>query len=157
MKEIMIPSYWDVNLKETVKNKIGFKKLYDDAIIPKYAHKTDAGLDFFSLKDYTLEQGKNYKIQTGVAWEPSCNYSVFMLLKDRSSKCFDYSIVGGVIDNDYRGEIIICIKTYKNIFIEKETKIAQGIVFSKLNLDVYEITDFVADTVRGDKGFGSTG
>ena len=136
--------------------EIKFKKLHENAIIPVYAHEKDAGLDFYSLEDYTSKK-KHLKIRTGVAWEPSDDNKFALIIKDKSSKCFDYKIVGGVIDHTYRGEIIICIEKKKSkLTIKKGQKVAQGIIYILPEVKIIEAQN-INITNRGAGGFGSSG
>ena len=136
---------------------IKFKKIHEDAILPKYAHESDAGIDFYALKDYNTKD-KFIKVRTGLVWEPDCDDKVVLLIQDKSSKSFLYKCLGGVIDKDYRGEIMICIRKYrKKTFIKKGEKIAQGIIFTIPKVNLIEVDKINTETDRGLGGFGSTG
>ena len=89
--------------------EIKFKKLHKDAIMPAFAHKKDAGIDFYAMEDYNKNK-KEIKVRTGLAWEPDDSGKFALILKDKSSKCLLYNVLGGVIDHDYRGEIVICLR-----------------------------------------------
>ena len=45
-----------------MKKVIKFKKLHPDAIIPNYAHKGDAGLDLYSIKDEIIDGTENISL-----------------------------------------------------------------------------------------------
>lgn len=71
----------------------------------------------------------------------------------------------GVIDSDYRGEIIVALHNdtssefgfidLKKV-IHKGDRIAQLVILPYLSIDFIEVNE-LSDTVRGDGGFGSTG
>ena len=62
--------------------------------------------------------------------------------------------LGGVIDNDYTGEIIVIMTPLiKPIKIKKGQKIAQLIV-SNITYPEIKLVKFLKDTERNDKGFG---
>ena len=68
------------------------------------------------------------------------------------------TVSAGVIDNGYRGEIMILLtnngkEPYK---IDADQKIAQMIPVPVTAWEVTEVDD-LSDTDRGDGGFGSTG
>ena len=81
------------------------------------------------------------------------------LIRDRSS----YAIKGlgveaGVIDQDYRGEVIVVMRNHtgRSIEVMGADRVAQLLVMPVLQTAV-EVVDELDDTERGDGGFGSTG
>ncbi len=64
----------------------------------------------------------------------------------------------GVIDSDYRGEILIAVKSIFNrvIKIEKGQRLAQLIVIPIPDVRLIPVVD-LNETIRGCGGFGSTG
>jgi len=65
----------------------------------------------------------------------------------------------GIIDANYRGEILIAAKNTGGAVIEIDylDRIAQLVVLPHLNYSHSEIVDELDSTERGDKGFGSSG
>ena len=80
--------------------------LSDDAIIPTRASKISAGLDLYSNADVNIEVGSINKINTGICISlPETSYGS---IRDKSSLAAKGLLtLGGVIDNDYTGEIIV--------------------------------------------------
>ena len=134
---------------------VKFMKLHKDAIIPNYANEKDAGLDFYAIEDYDTDESE-IKVRTGLAWEPYEYKKYVLIIKDKSSKCFDYNVVGGIVDSGYRGEIIICIVKNKKVKINKGEKVAQGVIFELPEVNIVE-SNYINNTERGDGGFGSSG
>ena len=64
----------------------------------------------------------------------------------------------GVIDADYRGEIMVALHNHSNqeITIEPFERIAQLVITPYLKAEFTEATE-LSDTERGSGGFGSTG
>ena len=64
----------------------------------------------------------------------------------------------GVIDSDYRGEIMVALYNQGNTpqTIEHGDRIAQ-MVFVPYYIATFEFKDELSETVRGEGGFGSTG
>ena len=64
----------------------------------------------------------------------------------------------GVIDADYRGEIMVALHNHTNIpqSIDANERIAQ-IAFIPYIKGNFEVVDNLEETVRGTGGFGSTG
>lgn len=63
----------------------------------------------------------------------------------------------GTIDEDYRGEIFVCMwSTHAVYTINPGDRIAQ-LVISPVALATFDVTDDLDETARGAGGFGSTG
>ena len=78
----------------------------DNAIIPTRASKRSAGLDLYSNIDVNIEVGSTKKINTGICISlPENSYGS---IRDKSSLAAKGLLtLGGVIDSDYTGEIIV--------------------------------------------------
>ena len=100
----------------------------DDAIIPTRASKKSAGLDLYSSIDACIEVGSIKKINTGI--RVSLPENSYGSVRDKSSLAAKGLLtLGGVIDNDYTGEIIIIMTSLiETIKIKQGQKIAQLIV-----------------------------
>ena len=123
----------------------------DNAIIPTRASKRSAGLDLYSSVDVCIEIGLIKKINAGICVSlPENSYGS---IRDKSSLAAKGLLtLGGVIDNDYAGEIII-IMTYliEPIKIKHGQKIAQLIV-SNIMYPEIKLVKFLKSTERNDKG-----
>ena len=100
----------------------------DDSIIPTRASKGSAGLDLYSSIDANIEVGSINKINTGICISlPENSYGS---IRDKSSLAVKGLLtLGGVIDSDYTGEIIVIMTSLiKPIKIKKGQKIVQLIV-----------------------------
>lgn len=134
------------------------KKLVEKAIIPTKEHDTDLGYDLYCLDDnVSFYPGKQYKFSTGIAVQFPIGYGG--LVKDRSSMAVKgLHVLGGVIDGDYRGEIkIMLVNLSEHVYkVNYGDRIAQLVLIPIINCDVFEV-DELDETVRGKKGFGSSG
>jgi len=133
------------------------KKLKDEAIIPSYAHKGDAGLDLYALADEEIKPGEIKRIDFGFALEFPLGYVA--LTRDRSSMCkIGIHNLGGVFDWGYRGEYnCTLINLSPNSYtIKKGDKVTQLVIFPVANAEI-EIAEELSDTSRQDGRFGSTG
>ena len=82
----------------------------DDAIIPTRASKRSAGLDLYSSIDVNIEVGSINKINTGICI--SLPENIYGSIRDKSSLAATGILtLGGVIDNDFTGEIIVIINS----------------------------------------------
>ena len=78
----------------------------DSAIIPASASKESAGLDLYSSIDVDIEIGSIKKVNTGICISlPENSYGS---IRDKSSLASKGLLtLGGVIDKDYTGEIVV--------------------------------------------------
>ncbi|WP_416233562.1 dUTP diphosphatase [Cronbergia sp. UHCC 0137] len=140
--------------------KLKVVKLIHSAIIPKYEHSNDAGLDLISIEELELLAGESKLIHTGISIElpPGTEAQV----RPRSGLALKHQITvlntPGTIDEGYRGEIgVILINHGKKPFkISKGMKIAQMVIAPVIRVEIEEV-DSLTDTSRGTDGFGSTG
>ena len=100
----------------------------DNAIIPTRGSKESAGLDLYSSINIDIEAGLIKKVNNGICISLPENY--YGSIRDKSSLASKGLLtLGGVIDKDYMGEIIvIMISLIETIKIKKAQKIAQLIV-----------------------------
>jgi dUTP pyrophosphatase len=145
-------------------NKINvtFKKLSADAKVPTYGSAYSAGADLYALCDGSINigAGKTEFIHTGISLEiPD---GVVGLICARSGMACKKGVAPankvGVIDSDYRGEIIVCLHNHSesDVVIENGERVAQ-MVFAPYFTAEFTESDSLSDTDRGDGGFGSTG
>ncbi|PRR77271.1 Deoxyuridine 5'-triphosphate nucleotidohydrolase [Clostridium liquoris] len=140
--------------------KLFIKKLNEDAIIPKYAHEGDAGMDLYSIEEKTIEPGETTLIHTGISIQ--LPEETEAQIRPRSGLALKHSITvlntPGTIDEGYRGEIcIILINHGNNTFkVEKHMRIAQMVIKPVLKVKILEVTTLL-DSERGENGLGSTG
>ncbi len=137
---------------------IKLKKLNPDAILPRYAHHGDVGLDVFSLETYTIKPGERKIFFLGFAMEFPNGYAA--IIKDKSSLPKNHGLhtMGGVFDAGYRGEYNVQLinLSSKPQTIEKGQKIAQIIIFPVAIANIIE-TEELSSTERNQGAFGSTG
>lgn len=136
------------------------KKINDDAIIPNFAYKGDAGMDLYSIEEVVIPSGETKLIKTGICIElPTMTEAQ---VRPRSGLALKHSVTvlntPGTIDEGYRGELkIILINHGKNDFkVEKHMKIAQMIIKPIYDINIEEVEE-LSDSERGKGGFGSTG
>jgi len=139
------------------------KLLADGARAPEVAHPgEDLGYDVFALEAVELWARASVKLRTGIAVEarhPETGVGLGLLVRDRSSMAArGVAVTGGVIDAGYRGEIQILLTnlTDEAIRVNAGDKIAQMIPVPVLTGQV-SVVDALADSVRAEKGFGSSG
>ncbi|MGL4912115.1 MAG: dUTP diphosphatase [Romboutsia sp.] len=139
---------------------VKIKKLNEDAIIPNFAHKGDAGMDLYSTEEVTIPPSKTALIKTGISIQlPKMTEAQ---VRPRSGLALKHSVTvlntPGTIDEGYRGEIGVILINHGecDFTVTKNMKIAQMVIKPIYDIDIVEV-DELNDTDRGEGGFGSTG
>lgn len=139
------------------------KKLKEDAKVPQRATSGSAGLDLCACIDepITLQCGDTAVIPTGIAIAlPSAEYGAFVFPRSGIAVKYGIGLLNsvGVIDSDYRGEIMVGVINQKKetYIIQPGERIAQMVVMPVSMMPVEEVCD-LDETERGAGGFGSTG
>jgi dUTP pyrophosphatase len=138
--------------------KVKIKKIKDNAIIPKYAHQGDAGVDLYSTEDYLLKPGERVLVSTGISMAiPEGHVG---LIWDRSGLAVKHSlhVLAGVVDSGYRGEVCVVLKNlgHEDLKVTKAMRIAQMLIQPVISAEIEE-SDSLDETSRNKGGFGSTG
>ena len=137
--------------------QINVKKLNEEAILPHRAHTTDAGADLFACKTITIKANSSAKVSTGIAIELETGYAGLVWGKS-SVESKGLKIMAGLIDADYRGEVLVCMYnlTDKDFTFQAGDKFAQLVITDVRYPSFSEISE-LNNTKRGGGGFGSTG
>ena len=142
--------------------EVKIKKLDKDAIIPTKGTPDAAGADLYALcdKDITIAPHETYLMPTGISIE--LPYATVGLIYARSGIATKRGLAPankvGVIDNDYRGEIMVALHNHSNEpqTVSRGERIAQLVVVPYYSVNFQEV-DELSVTQRGEGGFGSTG
>lgn len=141
---------------------IRFKKLDPRASAPTRGSEAAAGADLRAMLDAPVEiaPGETYFVRTGLAME--IPYGYVGLICARSSLGTKRGLAPankvGVIDSDYRGEIMMALHNHsqKTAIIEPGERVAQLLIVPVMLAD-FEEAETLDETARGSGGFGSTG
>lgn len=142
--------------------KLKIKKLNQNATVPVYSSEFAAGADLYACEDsdVTIPAGKTVLVHTGIAMAIPEGY--VGLIFARSGLATKRGLAPankvGVIDSDYRGEIMVALHNHsdEDKTVERGERIAQIAFIPFVSAD-FEVTDELDETVRGEGGFGSTG
>ena len=133
-----------------------------DLPLPAYATSGAAGMDVAAAvnKPVILAAGERLAIPTGFAMAVPVGYEA--QIRPRSGLALKHGVTianaPGTIDSDYRGEVAILLVNLgdQDFTIARGMRIAQMIVAPVTQVTPIA-TDSLANTERGDAGFGSTG
>jgi len=136
------------------------KKIHQKAIVPKIATEGSACFDLYACENFVLGNGYFRKVRTGLIFEIPKGWHV--KLYNRSGMAARGIIIPnapGIIDSDYRGEIIVMLY---GLFMKKQeifqvgNRIAQGELIKGESV-AFDVVSKLSDTERGSGGFSSTG
>jgi dUTP pyrophosphatase len=131
----------------------------DWAGTPSKGSLHSAGIDLFisiEAERFDLYPGRMVAFSTGLKLAIPEGY--FGLLQSRSSAFRNGLWIHGVIDADYRGDIVLQIRNIgADVFtIEPGKSYAQLIILPFADMELQEVKE-LNETIRGEGGFGSSG
>lgn len=156
-------------------NQVKVKRLHKDAIIPVKASPFESGFDLYTLVDTVIAAGETIVIPTGIAIQlnkyqeaqirPRSGISLngckgCSTLFNNEGNISPYLRVElGTIDSSFIGDIGIIVYNQENyaVKVPAKTKLAQMVIQNIAEVDELLEVDSLVETVRGEKGFGSTG
>ena len=142
--------------------KVNIKKLTTEAVIPTYGSEFSAGADLYACTEeaITIMPNETKLIKTGISLEIPEGYAGLIYARSglASKKGLAPANKVGVVDADYRGEVMVALHNHSSASatVEPKERIAQLVIAPFLKADFNEV-DELTDTVRGAGGFGSTG
>jgi len=137
---------------------VRFKKTNDKAVIPSKNNESDTGLDVTSVEDKVIPARGSAVVDVGLKFA-FIDLGFWVKVEGRSGLGFKHGIIPhpGIIDQGYRGDA--GIKLYNNTDKDYEVKagdrIAQFVVYRNYPVEISE--GEIVESVRGEKGFGSSG
>ena len=137
-----------------------FRKVHPDAVLPAYAHPSDAGMDVRSVEDLSIAPGKRALVHTGLVMLLPPMYEA--QVRPRSGLALKSGVTvlnaPGTIDSGYRGEVGVILANFgeADFQVKKGDKIAQIVIAPVTQPEIVETSE-VDETDRGSGGFGSTG
>lgn len=141
---------------------VNFIKLNSEAIVPTYGTPFAAGADLYTLpdKDIEIKSGETVMIHTGIAMQIPDGTAAFIFARSgiATKRGLAPANKVGVIDSDYRGEIMVPIHNHseKTQVIAAGERVAQMVIMPYLTAQFIEC-ETLQETERNVSGFGSTG
>ncbi len=144
------------------KLNVNVKKLNENATLPTYGSEYAAGADLYAClpKSVKIKPNETAFINTGIAIE--LPLGTVGLIYARSGLACKKDLAPankvGVIDCDYRGEVMVAIHNHgkEERIIENGERIAQLLIAPYYTAE-FTCQSELSETVRGGGGFGSTG
>ena len=144
------------------KAQIRIKKLREDAVVPTYGSPYAAGADLYVCleEEQVVSPGQTVMFHTGIAMEIPEGYAGLIFARSglASKRGLAPANKVGVIDPDYRGELLVSLHNHGRMAqtIEPNERIAQLVITPYITAD-FTLAVTLDETARGTGGYGSTG
>ena len=137
---------------------ININLLHINAKIPSRGSEESAGLDFHTIESVTIPPGQRALLKTGLAMSMPAGYVGLIWPRSKLAAKMGIDVLAGVVDSDYRGEIMISLLNtgLDPVEIKAGDKVAQMIIqrhYSDIQINVVEDLD---ETMRGKAGVNSS-
>lgn len=148
----------DTRKYEVIHARIKFKRVHPDAKLPTKNNASDTGYDVSAVETKWIAARGSNVIDVGLNFA-YITPGFWVKVEGRSGLGFKHGISPhpGIIDQEYRGPA--GIKLYNNTdedyCVRAGDRIAQFVIYKNYNVLIEE--GEIEDTIRGDKGFGSSG
>ncbi len=142
--------------------KVLIKKINPSVQIPSYKTQGASGMDLMAFieKPINLQPGKSCLVSTGISVAFPKEYEIQIRPRSGLAAKKNISVLNtpGTIDSDYRGELKIILFNHsnENFLINNNDRVAQMVLTPIVKMELEE-TNKLPESVRGDRGFGSTG
>lgn len=138
--------------------RLEFMRLHEAARLPTRGSMHAAGLDLYAAEGLTIPAHARAGVRTGLA--VSIPQGFYGRVAPRSGLAVKHGldVLAGVIDSDYRGEIICALINHGDEAIEIDAgmRVAQ-LIIEAIATPEPVWSDDLSETERGRGGFGSTG
>ena len=133
---------------------IRIKRLHNDAKPPRLGSENAAGLDIHTIESVTIKAGKRALLKTGFAMALPKGFHALIWPRSKLAAKMGLDVLAGVVDNDYRGEIMVSLLNTgeDDVEIQKGDRVAQMIVQTSYSNMLLVDVDHLDDTVRGNAG-----
>jgi dUTP pyrophosphatase len=140
--------------------QVKIKKLNELAIIPKYAHPGDSGVDLHSIEEVIIYPGRTALVGTGLSFEIPEGTEIQVRPRSGMSAKTKIRVANspGTVDSGYRGEVKVILDNVgsNTVTIQRGDRIAQAVLVPVYKMEIEEVKE-VSISTRQASGFGSTG
>ncbi|HEX8720344.1 MAG TPA: dUTP diphosphatase [Pyrinomonadaceae bacterium] len=138
--------------------RLHFKRLHPEARLPTRGSAGAAGLDLYAAERVTLPPGGRAAVRTGLAVAVPAGFYGRVAPRSGLAVRHGVDVLAGVIDSDYRGEILCALVNHgaEPFEIEPGARVAQLVVEAIATPEPVWAEE-LEETARGAGGFGSTG
>lgn len=143
--------------------KVEFTVLDANAMVPRNAYGNDAGWDLFCSQTVVIPPWTPVDVRTGIAVAIPDGYYGRIVHRSSAPRKKGLMVLEGIIDAGFRGELFCCAWVWgKGGLIDAPQVVRVGESIAQLIVQKVEPVRFqrviqLADSLRGEKGFGSSG
>ena len=132
-----------------------YQKLYPEAFCPTRATSDSIGYDLRTPFDYVLPSRQTLNIPIGLVFKIPFKHYGRIAPKSGLAVKFSIDVLAGVIDSDYRGELVVVLINHGSV----DVQLYSGQMIAQLILERATIADLKEEkkldkTQRGDRGLG---
>lgn len=126
--------------------------------LPGYASAEAAGADLCASESVLLSPGEFASVATGLRLEIPAGYAGLIWPRSGLAARHGVDTLAGVIDSDYRGELRVVLVNHGDepVLIQAGERVAQ-LLIQAVERASFERSASLAESGRGEGGFGSTG
>tara|TARA_R110000868_G_scaffold169012_1_gene403862 strand:+ start:267 stop:698 length:432 start_codon:yes stop_codon:yes gene_type:complete len=137
---------------------ININLLHINAKIPSRGSDESAGLDICTIESVTIPPGHRALLKTGLAMSIQKGYYGSLRPRSKLAAKLGVTVLAGVIDSDYRGEIMVSLKNsgFDTVEFKEGDKVAQLIIEKHYSDMQINIVDDLDRTMRGQAGVNSS-
>ena len=137
---------------------INVKQVRDGARLPMRATDGSAGADICCVEPFSIAPGERVGVSTGLSFEIPQGYYGRVAPRSGLAVRHGIDVLAGVIDSDYRGELIVLLVNFSDTPVEFAAgdRIAQLIIEHAVPAE-FQWSEHLGETSRSSGGFGSTG
>ena len=142
--------------------EVKIRKLKNEAVVPTYGSEYSAGADLYACEENTVTVAPHETVfvHTGLSFEIPEGFGGFIYARSglASKKGLAPANKVGVVDADYRGEVMVALHNHSEVpqTVEPGERVAQLVIAPFLKAE-FTVAEELSETVRGTGGFGSTG
>ena len=135
-----------------------FKRLHPAARLPTRGSAGAAGLDLYAVERVTIGPGGRAAVRTGLAAAVPAGFYGRVAPRSGLAVRHGIDVLAGVVDSDYRGEILCALVNHgaEPFEVEPGARVAQ-LVVEAIATPEPAWAEELEETGRGAGGFGSTG
>tara|TARA_B110000902_G_scaffold2919_1_gene3254 strand:+ start:145 stop:576 length:432 start_codon:yes stop_codon:yes gene_type:complete len=137
---------------------ININLLHINARLPDKGSDGSAGLDLYTVDSVTIPSGQRALLRTGLAMSIPEGYVGLIWPRSKLAAKMGIDVLAGVVDSDYRGEVMISLLNtgFDPVEIMTGDKVAQ-IIIQKHYSDIgMYLVNNLDDTTRGKSGVNSS-
>ena len=118
-----------------MKVNVKIKRLSEDAVIPKYAHEWDAGVDLVATADTIVQPGETKIVPTGLAVSLPPNYEMQIRPRSGITVKTKLRVQLGTVDSGYTGPVGVIVDN----ITPRELTVVNNEIYDQMTYLLYDL------------------